>query len=67
MDCCYFQLIEYVDDLMHTLFEEALLDIQPFWEAWQQVEASVPAYLCSGFERPDKASAVNMHVSRFSK
>jgi hypothetical protein len=51
---------------MKTLFEEAIDNILPFWEVWQQVQARVPANLCSDYERPAKVDAIEMHSSRFS-
>ena len=55
---------EYVTELMDRLFNEVIHDPAPFVAELKEVD--VPAFLCSHYERPEKAYAIAKHVSRFS-
>ena len=55
---------EYVTELMDLLFNEVVHD--PALFVAELMEVDVPAFLCSQYQRPEKAYAVAMHVSRFS-
>ena len=52
-------LVDYLDDLMQETIHQCE-------EGTSQSPQHVPMPLCSGYERPDKASAVSRHRSRFN-
>eukprot|EP00064_Thunnus_orientalis_P015639 superscaffoldBa00002940_g15694 len=54
----------YVTELMDLLFNEVVHDPAPFVAELKAV--AVPGFLCSQYERPEKADAIDRHVSRFS-
>ena len=61
---CSISVLEYVTELMDLLFNKVIHDPAPFVAELNTV--AVPAFLCSQYERPEKADAVARHVSRFS-
>ncbi|CAK6981098.1 uncharacterized protein LOC127500556 isoform X5 [Scomber scombrus] len=52
---------EYVTELMDLLFNEVVHDPAPF--VAELLKVDVPAFLCSQYQRPEKAYAIAMHVS----
>ncbi|XP_049895576.1 uncharacterized protein LOC126387059 [Epinephelus moara] len=55
---------EYVSELMDLLFNKVIHDPGTFAAELRAV--AVPGFLCSQYERPEKADAIARHVSRFS-
>lgn len=64
MLCAHSCVLEYVTELMNLLFNEVIHDPAPFVAELKAV--AVPRFLCSQYERPEKADAIARHVSRFS-
>lgn len=64
MLCALSCVLEYVTELMDLLFNKVIHDPAPFVAELKAV--AVPGFLCSLYERPEKAKAKASHVSRFS-
>ncbi len=64
MLCAVSCVLEYVTELMDLLFNEAIHDPAPFVAELKAV--AVPGFLCSQYERAQKADAIASHVSRFN-
>ena len=57
-------VLEYVTKLMDLLFNKVIHDPAPFLAELEAVP--VPDFLCSQYERVDKAEAISSKLSRFS-
>ena len=55
--------IEYVEDLMDTIFDEVIPNPEPYREEIQKIE--IPPDLCAAYDRPNKEDVIAHHVSRF--
>ncbi|XDV11168.1 hypothetical protein PO909_000180 [Leuciscus waleckii] len=56
---------DYVDELMHLVFDVVFPDPEPFVSQLKQIP--VPDSLCSQFEAPAKEDVVARYVSRFNR
>ena len=51
----------YIHDLLEETIRQCKEDVPP-----PSLSSSVPEFLCSGYDRPDKAIAISKHRSRFN-